>query len=309
MTMPEAKLCVTVVGLGNTGQSIALSLRAQPVCERFEVIGHDRSPEVARAAASAGAVAKTHWNLPSSVAGADLVVLALPTSEAAATLRLIAGELKKGAVITDTAALKSPLLKVAQECLPPGVEYVGGHPLARPARPAAGAFAGARWCLTPSVGASEESIALVESVVRALGAEPLFMQPEEHDALMLGLQVLPALLAAAYLALIQRSGAATGDMWQLRHALPPSLAETAGSLDPASLQALDPQLKETLAQWLERFRQSFAELSDALRAQDAAAQQLVAKIQKEREDWLRGPTPDNPLPPSRSNWQRLLGLR
>ncbi len=56
-----AKPIITIIGLGLTGTSMGLALQRE--AGEFEIVGHDKLPEVAQAACKAGAVQRTEWNL------------------------------------------------------------------------------------------------------------------------------------------------------------------------------------------------------------------------------------------------------
>ncbi len=180
--MPRAARKLTIVGLGATGHSLGLALRA--ALADVEIVGHDRDPDASLAAKQAGAVDSTHWNLVSACDGAAVVMLALPTRECRSTLEALREELAPGTVVTDTAPLKLPLVRWASQHLPPTVHFVGGHPLAGVDPPRASAFSEATYCLTPTPDTDPEAVAVVSRLVESIGARPAFTDPSEHDGLM-----------------------------------------------------------------------------------------------------------------------------
>ena len=216
---------VAVVGLGETGRTLALALRR--LGGRFYLIGHDREPELAKDALRAGALDKATWNLIDAVEKADMVVLAEPLDQLVETLGLIAPHLKAGALVTDTTGVKVPVLRAAAAALPPGISFVGGHPILRAGAPmvaldepvpAGGgeaksgepdtplaALDGATYCLVPLASAGEDAIRALANVVSAIGARPLFINAEEHDALVAGAGQLPYVLMLALARLVDRS--------------------------------------------------------------------------------------------------------
>ena len=106
-----------VVGLGLIGGSVALGAGAR---------GWDRDAAVRERARRRGIDAAD--SLAEAVAGAGLVVAAVPTSETAALLREIAA-LAPGAILTDCASLKTPVADAAGT-LPVDTRFVAGHPMA-----------------------------------------------------------------------------------------------------------------------------------------------------------------------------------
>ncbi len=202
------KLQVTIVGLGLIGASAGLALRRYQ--DKVTVVGHDRDPGAAGQAKKLGAVGRTDWNLVGAVSGADRVLLALPAAEIRDTLKYIAQDLKPGCVILDTAEVKTPVMAWAAELLPPGVHFVGGHPivLADPeGNEAARAdlFERKLFCLTADTTTQDGAVHLAADLVEALGAQPFFLDPVEHDGMAAAVEHLPVVLAGALLAATSHS--------------------------------------------------------------------------------------------------------
>jgi prephenate dehydrogenase len=202
------KLQVAIVGLGLVGASAGLALRRFQ--DRVYVIGHDRSPEVAGRAKKMGAVDRTEWNLINTVRAADRVILALPLSEIHDTLEAIAGELKTGCVIVDTADVKKPVMAWAKKLLPDDTYFVGGHPIvvadeATLDGARADLFDQKMFCLTPDLHTNDTAVRLAADVAEALGARPYFLDADEHDGLAAAVQHLPAVTSAALMSLLTTS--------------------------------------------------------------------------------------------------------
>ena len=108
---------VAVAGLGLIGGSLALALGAR---------GYDGNPSVRQAARRRGIDVAD--SLPDAVAGAEVVVAAVPTG---ATIPLLVEIARRApaAALTDTASLKRPIVEAAPG-LPAGARFVGGHPMA-----------------------------------------------------------------------------------------------------------------------------------------------------------------------------------
>lgn len=211
------KLQVAIVGLGLIGTSAGLALRRYQ--DRVTVIGHDRDPEIAGRAKKMGAVDRTEWNLPNTVRNADRVILALPLGEIRDTLEAIAGDLKTGCVIIDTADVKVPVLAWAKTLLPADAYFVGAHPIVVADRAdlegaRADLFDHKLFCLTPDMSTNDGAVRLAADVAEALGAQPYFIDAEEHDGLIAAVEHLPALTAAALMTLMTDSSG-WGDMRKL----------------------------------------------------------------------------------------------
>lgn len=189
---------ITIIGLGKLGTSIGLALRQAKL--NNEIIGHDREFSAASAAKRAGALDKAEWNLPASLENAGLVVIATPLGAIEQVMKEIAPHLTPGAVVTDIAASKLPVMRWAEEHLPDTVSFVGGHPiLARSTKDQASAnlFEGSTYTICPSPDVTENAVELVCGMVSVLGAKTLFLDPAEHDSLMTLTDHLPVLTATA----------------------------------------------------------------------------------------------------------------
>ncbi len=197
--MPD-KLQVTIVGLGLIGTSAGLALRR--FADRVYVVGHDPNPGLAGAAKKAGAVDRTEWNLINAISGADRVLLALPPDQLRDALKVIAGELKPGCVVVDTADVKASVMAWAAELLPAGVHFVGGHPILvleslEPEAARADLFEQKLFCLTPDARTEATAVQLAADLVQALDAKPFFLDAAEHDGMMSAVVHLPQLLAGS----------------------------------------------------------------------------------------------------------------
>ncbi|MEJ7761398.1 MAG: prephenate dehydrogenase/arogenate dehydrogenase family protein [Thermomicrobiales bacterium] len=197
---------VTIIGLGLVGGSIGLGLRRWSAAQggsspALRVTGFDTDLDHQQLAKKIGAVDHAEWKLVNAIAGADLIVLATPVAAMRETMSDIAASLRPGAVVTDTGSTKADVLAWATEAIPAGVNFVGGHPMAGKAQSIEAAdadlFKGATWCVCPSVTATEDANKIVLGMIAALGAEPYFIDPHEHDAYVAGVSHLPFVVSTA----------------------------------------------------------------------------------------------------------------
>ncbi|MBI5933908.1 MAG: prephenate dehydrogenase [Chloroflexi bacterium] len=196
---------LTIIGLGQIGGSIGLTLASQT--EAIQRTGHDKEPEVARSAQKAGALDKVQFNLPASAEGADLIALAIPLNDVRDTLKFIREDLKEGAVILDFSPAKRQVEAWAGEILPEGRYYIGLAPAFNPVHlletggglnaAHADLFAGATILVCPPFGTPESAVRLATDFVKLLGATPLLSDAVEVDGLMSAMTTMPKLLAYA----------------------------------------------------------------------------------------------------------------
>lgn len=178
-----------VLGTGLIGASLGMALRQVG----WVVAGWDPDPSALEVAAQRGAVDHPRPALDRAVGGAELVVLAGPLSATLDTLR----GLQTAALVTDVAGVKVPVV----ESKPPGLRFVAGHPMAgrEQAGPAAATpalFRGAAWIVCPD-RAGPEDVAIVESMVEAVGAIPYTMPASEHDRVVAAISHLPQVIAVS----------------------------------------------------------------------------------------------------------------
>jgi prephenate dehydrogenase len=187
---------VAVVGTGLIGGSVGLALRAR----NFDVVGFDREELRLARAKQLGAVSEVATSLEEAVAGADLVVVAVPVGAIAST---VVAALDAGAsVVTDVGSVKAPVVVEVERARPDAsARFVGGHPMAGSEQEGvdgadATLFVGSTWVLTPTPGTDEGAYTLVLRVVRDLGAEVVTVTPQHHDELVAFVSHVPQLAAS-----------------------------------------------------------------------------------------------------------------
>ena len=198
---------ITIVGLGQVGASAGLALAEHK--SLLHRVGHDKEPEVAKKAQKIGAVDDVKFNLPSSVRDSKIVLLCLPVHAVRSTLESIAPDLPDGAVVMDTAPVKEPVAKWAQEILPEGCYYVGLLPAINPLylhrneqgvdTAKADFFKDGLISLNTLPGTPEQAVKLASDLILLLGATPLYGDMVETDGLMTSTHLVPQLLAVALL--------------------------------------------------------------------------------------------------------------
>jgi prephenate dehydrogenase len=103
-------------------------------------------------------------------------------------------------IVTDAGSAKVGVVEAGERCF--GERFVGGHPMSGSERHGIDAadprlFDDAWWILTPTPKTSSESYARVAGLATDLGARPVALDPEAHDALVARLSHLPQLAASA----------------------------------------------------------------------------------------------------------------
>ena len=283
---------ITIIGTGLIGGSLGLALKAADP-PGVEIVGHDRDRGAENRAKKIGAIDKAEHNLPRAVRGASLVIIATPPLAVREVMDQIAPDLAVGAIVTDTASTKSDVLKWAGELLPDNVDFVAGHPMAgkeeRGIDGADGAlFQGRAYCVCPSVSASESSVKTILGLAQSIGANPIFIDPAEHDQYAAAISHLPLMMATALFNLL-RTSPSWEDMAQMA---------SSGFTDTTRLASTDPAMshdiwatnRDAIIHWLERMEGELGRFRKLLEdPNDAELLDTFARTQIERDSFLLNP--------------------
>jgi prephenate dehydrogenase len=282
---------VTIIGTGLIGGSIGLGLKAAKLPE-IEVVGYDESRAALDAARKGGAIDVAARDLSQAVEGARMVIISTPALAARGVLQDIAGRLEEGAIVTDTLSTKVEIMRWARQYLPSTVSYVGGHPMAGKATSSgaeeaeATLFAGKAYCVIPSPEATEGAVKSVLGLVGLLGAEPVFIDAEEHDQYVAAISHLPMVAASALFSLARNSVA-----WQDMR-----LLASTGFTGATRLASGDPQMThdicvtngEAVIHWLDRLIEELKRYRGMIADDPAELFKTFAGNQLQRDAFLAG---------------------
>ena len=196
---------LAIVGFGLIGASLAASLKR--VGHAVEIVAVVRSELAADEALASGFADRAVVGAAAGVAGADVVLLAVPVLAMRETLAAIAPALAPGAIVTDAGSVKGRFVEDARAVFgadPAGAlaRVVPGHPIAgreKSGMAAADAalFAGRRVLLTPLPETDARAVETVAALWRAAGAEVECLSPERHDRVLAATSHLPHVVAFA----------------------------------------------------------------------------------------------------------------
>ena len=152
-----------------------------------------------REAARALGLCEVTETVGEAVAGADLVVLAVPVGAMGEAAEAVAPHLAPGATLTDVGSVKRAVVEAVAPHVPPGVHFVPGHPLAGTERsgPEAG-FEGlfeGRWCVLIPPPGGEARTARLAALWEGMGASVTTMEAEHHDLVLAVTSHAPHLIA------------------------------------------------------------------------------------------------------------------
>ena len=189
---------VALIGLGLIAGSMSLAMRESGLAGR--IVGYARSAETRDTAREIGLVDEVTDSAAEAVAGADLVVLAVPVGAMAEVATEIAPHLAPGAILTDVGSVKQAVIEAVGPHVPEGVHFIPGHPLAGtehsgPRSGFASLFRNRWWLLTPLPDSDPVAVARLTELVRALGANVETMEPAHHDLVLAVTSHAPHLIA------------------------------------------------------------------------------------------------------------------
>lgn len=302
---------VTIIGTGFVGTAIGLALKERKA--DLEIVGHDRDFSRAGEARKLGAVDRAEWNLPSALEGAGMVVVTTPLGVMEKLFSQMAEFLEPGCIVTDTASLKGLPLTWASAALSGRAQFVGGHPIVDShdpfAKPAASLFRNRAYCVVAAPDTSTEAVDQVVRFIQLLGADPLFIEADEHDSHLALFGNLPTIVANSLMHL-----ATANPSWRDGRRLAGTAfgGLTAPTLvDPAEQRAQLTANRDALIRWIAALQADLEEMKQQLQMDPDELLELLQLAHQARgawhpeASWVPEDLPDQPAPRSReqiSSW-------
>ena len=198
-TKPVGRLVVCGVGL--IGGSFALALKAAGLVR--EVVGVGRSQASLERALALGVIDRAAADWAQALAGAEVVLLAMPVGQTEAVVKAMAPHLAPGTLVTDAGSTKRNVIEAFYLHLGGHLAHaVPGHPIAGAEKSGCEAadatlFRGRKVVLTPLPENEPGSVLRVAQLWQACGAIIREMSPQEHDRVFAAVSHLPHVLAYA----------------------------------------------------------------------------------------------------------------
>lgn len=189
----------TVVGLGVIGGSYAMALTKLG----YTVYGVDCDGATVKKAVERGIVKEASKSCEKYLPMSDVVVIALYPAQVEGVLAQNAHLLKKGAIVTDVAGIKSHFTEKIEKLLPEGVDFVFAHPMAGREKKGIDyaddkVFKGANFIIAPSERNKQESLVFVKTLAVEMGFKNVMeLSPQEHDEIIAFVSQLPHAIAVA----------------------------------------------------------------------------------------------------------------
>ena len=286
---------ILFIGLDQVGASIGMALNDT---EGDVVrIGYDPDRHFSKRAETAGAVDRLVSHPRKSITSADLVIFSLPMDEVEVYLEHLGAKTKEGAIIIDTAQVKAPFFKWAEEYLPEGRSYIGATPIvgisnltgggAPSDEPRADLFADGLLAIIAPPAASESALAVAINLASIIGAIPFFIDLHEHDATLTSTEELPVLLSAAFL-----HAAAHSTSWkELQRVAGRNFAHVTSLCDSIPLKAFEKRIilnRQKALDKLDQFINELQDLREVLTEEDGQGiSDYLREADHSRQSWIR----------------------
>lgn len=189
---------VALIGLGLIASSMAHAMRAKGLAG--EIVGHAKSTETRATALEIGICDQVFATAAEAVAGADLVVLAVPVGAMAEIAAEIGPHLAEGATVTDVGSVKQAVIAAVAPHMPEGIHFIPGHPMAGteysgPRSGFATLFVNKWWLLTPASDADPVAVARLQQLLEGMQAKVNTMDAAHHDQVVAVVSHTPHLIA------------------------------------------------------------------------------------------------------------------
>lgn len=189
---------VSIIGFGLIGSSLARAIRKHNLAK--EIVCVDRAVNVCKTAVKLKLCDRADTDLRKGVAGADLVVLAVPVGACGPVAEQIRYSLKPGAIVTDVGSVKGAVVNAVAPHIAGKAHFIPAHPIAgtEHSGPEAGfaeLFEGRWTIITPLPDSDIKAVEKITNLWEGCGANIEIMDVKRHD-LVLGITShLPHLIA------------------------------------------------------------------------------------------------------------------
>ena len=280
-----------LIGCGLMGGSFALAMKQAGLVQR--VVGYSKSPSTTSRARQLGVIDVEAPSALLAVAGADIVLVAVPVSATESTLKAIKHLVTPSMLVMDVGSTKADVVQAARRALRDQVgSFVPAHPIT--GREVAGVehadanlYSGRQVILTPIERTLTVQLQKAQDLWTALGCRVSSMSPESHDTAFAAVSHLPHMLAFSLINSIMGQEQADNFL---------SLAGP-GFRDFTRIAASDPKVwrdillanREELLTQSGLFQKSLQQLEQAMRSDDAQAiEDFITLASATRAHWRMG---------------------
>ncbi|MEZ4519811.1 MAG: prephenate dehydrogenase [Chloroflexota bacterium] len=203
--MPDPKLAqqrIGIVGLGLMGGSLAMALRGH--CAHLVAI--EPQPAVRLLAQQNNVVDAVTDDFAVGITDVDMLVFATPVRTTLNLLARLPTLRPDGCMVMDLGSTKQAVI-TAMNALPPTIRAIGGHPMCGKESSGLAAASADLYhnqvfvlCRSPQTTPDAEALAL--EMVATVRANPIFLEPGDHDHIVAAVSHLPYLVSAALMRVV-----------------------------------------------------------------------------------------------------------
>ena len=262
------RLCI--VGTGLIGGSLARDLRR--LGKVGEIVGSSRRAANLERAVALGVIDRFDVDAARAVAGADMVVVAVPLGASGAVFERVRDAIGNDTVITDVGSAKGGVVAAARAVLGPRLaRFVPAHPVAGTEHSGVDSsverlFECRRVIVTPIPETDADAVERVLAMWKAVGSDVLEMDVDHHDQILAATSHLPHMLAYTLVDVLGRMK----DRSEIFRYSAGGLRDftRVASSDPQMWQDICAENRGPIVEVLERFGAALDRLTDAVRRGD-----------------------------------------
>lgn len=192
-------LKAAVLGLGLIGASMAWALQEKGFFK--EIWGYDIKDKTLDYALEKKIIDQK-GSIKECAQNCNLLIIAVPATKIPQVIQEIAPYLQQETIVTDVGSSKKWVLSQLEAVKNSKMIFIGGHPMAGSQKAGIDAadpnlFQQAPYFLITDENTDPKAIAILQAMIKALGAIPHFIKAQAHDALVSRISHFPYLVATA----------------------------------------------------------------------------------------------------------------
>jgi prephenate dehydrogenase len=191
---------MVVAGVGLIGGSLALDMRRRGLVK--EVVGYGRTEANLKVARRKGIIDGYFLREEEIPSDTDFLMLGTPVQTIVPLTSAFLPRLRRGCIVSDVGSVKGDIVRGMEKLLPPGIHFVGAHPIAGSEQWGAEAarenlFMGRLCILTPTRKTNRAALKRMHDLWRRVGSYVEVIDANQHDRILGVVSHLPHMAAFA----------------------------------------------------------------------------------------------------------------
>ncbi|MEK7818941.1 MAG: prephenate dehydrogenase [Bacteroidota bacterium] len=194
----KEKYNIAIIGVGLIGGSLGLAIKNSKL--KANIIGFDKS-KVLEKANKIGAIDSGSTDIKEVVKNADLIILALHLKLNLRYLKIVSALAKNNSIIVDVGSVKSNISSLSKKYLKAKQIFIPAHPMAGSEKQGvenanSKLFQNTTFVICSDKNSNTDISKLLE-IIKAIGANILFVSAKKHDKIVASISHLPQLISVA----------------------------------------------------------------------------------------------------------------